>query len=241
MHLPSPTQTLGARWPYLLASILSGLLLIWSATWGYAEIITIEPRAHLHSWERGLKTPAPADFDRAWSQFETALTLNRHNAERYLDLARLALLKLTTEQPASSSYSQYRQVAIDNLNLAITHRPSWGLAWAYLAQFYASEPIQQAGLINALERAMELGPYEQINQRRIIPIAIAQWQRLPERQQTALKTMMQHALRYQPNIIESIITAAIKHRWLEELLPLVNKEGHKKRVIKAMQESSTAQ
>ncbi|NOY62307.1 MAG: hypothetical protein GXP10_03975 [Gammaproteobacteria bacterium] len=158
---------------------------------------------------------------------QAALKLNGDNAELYMLLARLNMLQANMAQTASQNKVHHQNQTIENLKRALIERPSWGFAWAKLAQAYAADPKQTSSLVYALERALHFAAYEKLSQQQIIPLAIAQWDILPDSIKDQTRTTIQHALRYQPRIIALIATTAVAHNWEDELTPLLTRKWHK--------------
>ncbi len=226
------------RYPYLLACIVSSILTVLVAIWGYAEILTITPKHNIKQWEN-LQEKSDIAFNQknaesTRNRLQKAISLNRNNAEFYMSLAQLNVLQADLTALSKQEKISYQNQAIDNFKLAISKRPSWGLAWAKLAQAYANEPKQSSEFIQALERALYFEPYEKLSQQHIIPLAIAQWGTLPDSIKKRTKATIQHALRYQSNIIHLITNTTITYDWEDELAPLLTRKSHKNVLSKAM-------
>lgn len=228
------------RWPYLLACIVSGILAVLVAIWGYAEILTIIPKHNIKQWENRQEKPDIAfnqkNIEATKDRLINAISLNRNNAEFYMSLAQLNVLQADLIALSEQEKISYQTQAINNFKLAISKRPSWGLAWAKLAQAYANEPKQSSEFIQALERALYFEPYEKLNQQHIIPLAITQWTTLPDPIKERTSAIIQHALRYQPKIIHLTVSTAIKYDWEEKLAPLLTRKWHKNVLGKAIRE-----
>ncbi len=223
------------RWPYLLACIISSILMVWAAIWSYAEIITITPRQNINHWEKTGIINNPHAAKESWGRLQKAVILNSGNAEFYMDLARLAKLQSNASQISDQNKEQLQEQTIQNLKSALGKRPSWGLAWAKLAQTYSSDPEHSSDFIHALEHAIYFEPYEKLNQQHIIPLGIAHWDILPEVVKNELIDIIKHALRYQPKIIHLIVSITIQNDWTNELSPLLTKKWHQNVLRKAMQ------
>ena len=229
------------RWPYLIAGIISGTLMIWAAVWGYAEAIIIIPRQNINHWEETGNINNPQAAAKVKSNLQKAIRLNSNNAEFYMDLARLTALQSNATQLSIQEKQHYQDQTIKNLKLALSKRPTWGLAWAKLAQAYAAKPNHTSEFIHALKRAIYFEPYEKLNQQHVIPLGIAHWNSLPETVKDKLKIVIQHALRYQPTIIKSIVSTTIHYNWANELSPLLKRKWHKNVLNKAIREKQAGE
>ena len=210
--------------------------MVWSALWGYAEILTITPRHNITHWETTGESIEQHTAKEMWGRLQKATILNSSNAEFYMDLARLATLQANSLQTSTQEKKQYQDLAIQNLKLALSKRPSWGFAWGKLAQAYANDPEHSTDFIQAFERAIYFEPYEAANQQQIIPLGIAQWGKLPKTIKDKIISITKHALQYQPGIIHTIIHAAEKHNWTNNLSPLITRKWHQDLLNKAIHE-----
>lgn len=222
------------RWSYLVAGILSAIFMVWSALWGYAEILVITPRHNITHWETTGSVIDPHAAKEAWDRLQKATILNSNNAEFYMDLARLATLQANAPQISNLDQKQYQDQALRNLLIAIKKRPTWGLAWAKLAQNYADSNQNNDLFVQTLERAIHFEPYEVINQQQVIPLGISHWEILPESIKTDFKNMVNQALRYHLKLAPSIIKTAVEYDWTLELVPLIENEQQKIHLNKAI-------
>ncbi len=210
--------------------------MVWSALWGYAEILVITPRHNITQWETTGHVIDQHAAKEAWGRLQKATMLNSSNAEFYMDLARLATLQANSPQLSSQDQTLYQEQAIQNLTLALSKRPSWGLAWGKLAQAYATTPEHSIDFIQALERAIYFEPYEEANQQQIIPLGIAQWEKLPDTMKGEIIAITKHALQFQPEIIYKVIKVAVQYDWASNFSLLTKHKWHQDLLNKAMRE-----
>lgn len=230
IHKPSPIN----RWLYLLAGIVSAILMVWSALWGYAEILVITPRHNITHWETTGEVINQHAAKEAWGRLQKATILNSNNAEFYMDLARLATLQANAPQVSAQDQKQYHDQAMKNLILTIKKRPTWGLAWAKLAQHYSDSNQNNELFIQALEKAIHFEPYEILNQQQVIPLGISHWKALPKELQAEFKELVKQTLRYHMELAPLTIKTAIAHDWTAELSPLIEHNRVKKQLEKAI-------
>ena len=230
------TNTTLYHWLYLLVALISVILMLWSARWGYAEILAITPRHNITQWETTTNTLDRQSAKESWGHLQKAVILNNNNAEFYMDLARLATLQANTAETSIQDQQQYQILAIHNLKKALSLRPTWGLAWAKLAQSYAADNSNSSDFIKALELAIHFEPYEELNQQLIIPLGIAQWNILPDSIKEKITIITKHALQHQPKIIHALITTTVQYNWSEHLSLLITHKWHKDLLNKAMRE-----
>jgi tetratricopeptide (TPR) repeat protein len=229
IHKPSTIN----RWHYILAGIISAILMVWSALWGYAEILVITPRHNITHWETTGGVIDQHAAKEARGRLQKATMLNSSNAEFYMDLARLATLQANSLQVSRQDQKQHQNQAMENLKITIKKRPTWGLAWAKLAQIYADAPQNRELFIQALERAIYFEPYEILNQQQVIPLGISHWVTLPESLKVDFRKMVTQTLRYHPKLAPSIIKTAVAYDWAEELTSLIE---NKKQIMQLEKE-----
>lgn len=234
------TNTSPYRWLYLPAALISVILMLWSARWGYAEILAITPRHNISQWETNANTLDQQSAKESWGRLQKAIILNSNNAEFYMDLARLATLQANIPETSIQDQQQYKTLAIHNLKQALKRRPTWGLAWAKLAQSYAADNSHTADFIKALELAIYFEPYEEVSQQLIIPLGIAQWNILPDTIKEKTINIIEHALQHQPKIIYALITATVQNNWSEHLSLLITHKWHKDLLNNAMRKKESA-
>ncbi|MDZ4262133.1 MAG: hypothetical protein U1B30_07365 [Pseudomonadota bacterium] len=237
IHKPSTIY----RWLYLLSGIISAILMVWSALWGYAEILVITPRHNITQWEKTGEIIDQHAAKEAWSRLQKATILNSSNAEFYMDLARLATLQANSPQISSHDQKQYQDQALNNLIITIEKKPTWGLAWAKLAQCYVDSNQNHGLFVQALERAIHFEPYEVLNQQQIIPLGISHWELLPESVKIDFKNIVKQALRYHVRLVPSTIKTAVEYNWTAELAPLIGNEKQKNHLDKAIENKNQLQ
>ena len=213
--------------------------MVWSALWGYAEILVITPRHNISHWEKTGSIDNPQAAKESWGRLQKAIILNSSNAEFYMDLARLATLLANAAKLASPDKNQFQDQAINNLKLTLSKRPTWGLAWAKLAQAYANDSKHTSDFIQALERAIYFEPYSELSQQHIIPLGIAHWGMLPDSLKKDLRGMVKDALRYHSELAISIIKTAVAYDWTVELTLLIENKAQKQLIEKEIIEKST--
>ena len=214
---------------FLVAAIITLLLTLWAGAWCGAEIFAIGPRQQIEHWEVHGLTDDPKSFEQAMAQLATASRLNNSNAEFYWLQGRLAALQ------QHSANNNNTASASDLFKQAIERRPSWGLAWAYLAAVYANNPANQSMFITALQKAAELEPYEKLSQTKIIPLALANWDRLPDNLKNTLNTIIAHGLQYNEGGI-FILEATAQFNKSEVIEPLIIKEWQKRKLKRLVEQ-----
>ncbi len=226
--------------PYLITSLLAILLALWAGSWTWAEFITITPQKYIERWEQHGSIDSQKTFDEAWEKLITASRINPTSADYEIALGRLALIKTSEPDLNLESKSQYQTLATTHLKEALGKRPSSGLAWAYLAKSVANDKTHLDLFIQAMTRSAILEPYEELNQKQVIPLAIEYWSCLPDKLQQRMKSVIQHGVRYQYKYSLSIIDLAVEHNWATHLKPLIQQEWKARRLKKRMGKNPTS-
>ncbi|MBL4753648.1 MAG: hypothetical protein JKY52_08680 [Flavobacteriales bacterium] len=220
----------GKKQPLLLiAAATCFLATLWAGAWCWAEILAIGPRQQIQHWETQGLTDNPEAFEQAMARLATASQINSSNAEFYWLQGRLAALQQSTVNNNDSPQ------AISLFKQAIEKRPSWGLPWVYLAQAASKEPDNQSLFIVALQKAAKLEPYEKLNQTKIIPLALANWSRVPNNLKSTLNKIIAHGLKYN-NGGNFILEAAAQFNKAEVVEPLIIKEWQKRRLTQLIKQ-----
>ncbi len=220
--------------PYLLTSFLAILLALWAGSWTWAEFITVTPQKHLERWEQQESIDSHKAFEDAWDQLIKASYINPTSADYELALGRLALIKANEPDFSLKSKIDYQTLATTHLKQALVKRPSSGLAWSYLAKAVAKDETQSDLFIQAMTQSAILEPYEELNQKQIIPLAIKHWSCLPDSLKQTMRNIIQHGINRQPRGGKFIMRAAVASDWGHHLMQITQREWKIKWVKKRM-------
>ena len=170
----------------LLMAVLAG-----SRGWADLERLTSEK---ITEKARNLQND---DWLRAWEK-SLSLMLRVHNiAPANADYTRqLGLLYSTRSRHAAAGpeREQYQKLALEHFAGASQRRPAWAANWVTYAQArYRSEGLDKQVLI-AMQRAMELGPWEPAVLGGISRLAMINWSDLPSELQISAWQSIRNAV-----------------------------------------------
>lgn len=178
-QLKQQTQKKHSKIPSIIAAVICLFFALWSILWFWSAVLTVRPEAVINQWEKTQQETAQKDqtqntIDEALAntmidRLKQSLAINPLDANSHLLLARFY------EQLANiNTTKQYLKLAEQSYKLATLHQPNWDYAWARLANFY-SKNKQDYLAINAINNAIETGPFERDSQEIIIPLLFKYW------------------------------------------------------------------
>ncbi len=217
--------------PKFIAALLIPICLALAtraAVWGWADLAVSGPRHTMHEWQSAKTGP---NDDKEWTRIveriEAAHAANPYAATYSADLGRIYEWRAVDLPLWSKEAYAYRETAISHYREAAELSPSWGFAWAHLAQVKVLNRQLDQEMLHALEKAMVFSPWEPGTQRKVIHIGIALWKHLPTPLHDQLIRSVQRALQ-ENNAPTSIISLAQGYGWLDHLRPLLIQDRHKK-------------
>jgi hypothetical protein len=179
----------------LLALPLAGLLVVGSvvaASWTVAEIALVGVRTTLDTWVAAEEVQTLAEWEDTQSQLDFAMTLLPDSSEHYglrglLNEWRFFIVDSPVE--TEGDIIRFRQDAIDSYRRAAVLRPAWPAGWAELARQKAMLGQEDEELLEALERALMLGPNEEGVRLLVTEVATLIWPYLAENPPTRDKVV----------------------------------------------------
>ena len=191
-------------------SLLLALLLIAfsvaAAAFGIAGIYRHEAVSIIERWDWPDEEPGPPAW--AWEQVHRYLWLANRlaplDAQILTDLGELYELR-ADEAPAPGEGSRAdRERALGLYRQSLALRPAWPYAWTDVALLKLSMKNVDAEFGLALQRALELGPWQSIVQASIASGGLAVWDKLPAQLQTGVEQAVARGLsngsRYMPGV-----------------------------------------
>ena len=223
----------------LLAVPILGLAL-WALAWSIAAILQMGPRTDADRWEEQPLAANTEAWEYDWSKVQTARRIDPLDAEIPWLQGRLALLRVRDTTDTSSD-ARWLSRAEALFREALGHRPSWGLAYAYLARAYSHRlPQGREDFRWALDQAILFGPYEEAVQRQTIPLAFAHWDQLLDESRERLIRIVRHGIDHGGKGALFLMKAAITHHWEQHLLPLLRNDRQERR-FRALQKKMARQ
>ena len=141
-------------------------------------------------------------------------------ADRHMDLARFYTWHMH-RLPSQSSQHQIFALRTQRQILEAVHwRPSWGFAWAALAENSIVSGQDKSAINQFLERALRYGPYEQGTLNKVALVGMLYWQELPDSMRKQIQMAIVRSLKIH-NHHTNLIRLAFSLQWQEHLLPLL--------------------
>lgn len=201
------------------ASLLFSLAVLAFAR-GAADLASVPARVSLSAWEERHHAGSDADWQRAYDGLTFASSVSPLNADYDADLGRLMEWRAWRHPPGSAQHSQFRRAAARFYGEAVRRRPSWGFAWAHLAENRLLLGLADEDYRRALDNAIRLAPWEPGVQHKVARMGMASWRSLPESQREAVRATVRRALDLAVHSDE-IVRLAAHYDWTEELRPLI--------------------
>lgn len=203
-----------------IALVILFFLLYWSARFMWADIQAIPARNAIIKWEKALNID-----DNEWQmvsvRLHAAFELNSLSADYAMDLGRLYEWQALQKRRWTKHAHHHRELAIQYFRTATQLRPSWGFAWAHLAQSKIINQELDKETIAALEKAMVLAPWEIGVQKKVISVGFVIWNNLSKELQEQISRELERAIQLQPR---AMIELATKQGWVKHIEPLLSDE-----------------
>ena len=174
---------------YTLLTFLVGMMLL-SLSLGLSSVIAQGPHNLLNEWETNKKVGTENEWNSALKLLKTANSLNPLDAQIYFDMGRLYHWK-------GKQHNVWEQPFKDNMNTAeqyykeaLEQRPTWGLAWVYLADVMIGSQKASKGGVDALKMGIDIEPFGQWVSGRLLELSLTVWPLLDGNYHCVLFEMM---------------------------------------------------
>lgn len=176
-----------------IAGCVSVLLAGWVGVWACADLVAIGPRSLLSEAVGSRVDPSSRGWQSAYQALSAAADLKPQDANLQFELGRTAWMQAAHLGSVHEQRANWLELSIGHLRRATAYRPTWGRAWAELANAY----LQHGDLLsarNALIRAMEQEPYEGQAQWMVMWTGFAIWPMLLQEDRDTFLTIAKHVL-----------------------------------------------
>ena len=189
----------------LLALLLIALSAV-AAAFGVAGIYRNEAASLIQQWDWPEDEPGPTAG--AWEQVQRYLWLANRlaplDAQILDDLGELYELRADEAPDSEDGSDADRERALGLYRQALALRPAWPYTWADVALLKLTQKHIDAEFALALQRALELGPWQSPVQASIASGGLAVWDKLPEWLQTDVEQAVARGLssgsRFMPGV-----------------------------------------
>lgn len=160
--------------------------------WSWADLTVSATRAPENP--RKLSHMTPQRWEEALDRLYQARALDPINARYAAELGRHYAWLAWRSGGAADVARAYRRRSRLAYAETIGHRPSWGYAWANYAESRLLEGAADEGTRLALDRALELAPWETQTQLKSLLVAFSIWNGLSESQRAKTVAALRRAL-----------------------------------------------
>ena len=205
---------------FWLIEVLLLVLALLSVMTFISEVVAMPPRNLIEKSQEGKAPSAPELMD-AQRKLEKALFFNPLGASLALEAGMLYQFQALGHPQWSSKAQKLHSKATEKFKLATELRPSWGPAWAYLAQSHVLNLNTGPEAYKALERALLFSPWSFQTQRHSISLGLALWNEAPEKLQDQMKGALNRAFTDNRETLFVLHTAAMqgKENMIRPMLP----------------------
>ena len=202
------------------AASVSLALAVLAAGVALSDLAGATARAKMRGWEERLRLDDPGDWTLAYRRLGLSRRLNPLNADHSADLGHLAEWRSWSLPPADPRRLELLAEARRFHSEAVGKRPSWGFAWARLAENRMLSGLVDDDFVASLDNAMRLAPWEPGVQRKVAWMGMAAWDGLPAATRRAVEESIRRSviLELHP---EELVRLALQYDWLERLRPMM--------------------
>lgn len=203
-----------------VAASISFSLCLAASIYCMADLAGGSARQWLDSWDDTGRITDLRDWNTVHERLLLAGRLAPLSADHAAELGRVLEWRAWQHAPDSPLGAELRQAASRHYGDALLHRPSWGYAWALYAENRLLSGAFDDLFLHALNKAMELAPWEPLVQRKVAWMGMATWNDLPADARSLVKDSISRAMALDVYRYE-VIRLAFQYDWLEELRPMV--------------------
>ncbi len=160
--------------------------------WSWADLTVSAARAPERP--KQLAQMTPQRWQQAFQRLYQARALDPLNARYAAELGRHYAWLAWRSGGVANAARAHRQRSRAAYAETIGHRPSWGFAWVNFAEARLLEGVIDGHTGAALERALELAPWETKTQLKSLLVAFSIWDGLSERQRSMTVATLERTL-----------------------------------------------
>jgi hypothetical protein len=190
---------------------------------GLAGLAGDSARVWMLSWQESGNVGNWAQWETAFGRLQQARRLNPLNADYSADLGQLMEWHSWQRSLGIGESAASRALAEEFYLEAISRRPSWGFAWAHYAENRLLQGRSGKEFQIALEKAIELSPWEPGVQRKVAWMGMAAWDLLPTVLRERVRQNIERAVQLDIYRYE-IVRLAVQYDWLQHLKPMMRSE-----------------
>lgn len=201
-----------------------------------AELATVSARGWMLQWEERRQVGDSGDWNTAYERLSLAHRVNPLNADYSADLGRLMEWRAWRRVLNGEESGPDREEAGRFYRQALGKRPSWGFAWAHLAENRLLAGYRDSVFLEALDNAMRLGAWEPLVQRKVAWMGMATWGDLPPELRRPVEESVRRAVDMESGL-EDIVRLAVQYGWTDRLIPMMRNDRQVAALERVMERS----
>ena len=194
---------------YLLWIIVAFLLfvLISAARFGVAELFSLSANRTIESWKSAKLPPSAMQIESVARQFESARFFDAANPASHENLARLSLVRAGLPAVLPAAKRLLLLAGLAQIRSAIRLRPVSPYSWSILLRLKRELGEFDAEFRFALQRAVELGPWEPELLAALADVGLSAWDALPAAEQALIQQVFVRGMERQDKLMRDVAQA----------------------------------
>ena len=175
----------------LAGALICGCLFVAALSLVFSDLAMMRPSKVIAAWERGEPMPDHRRRRELLARMGRAIAVNPMDAQKRMELGRFFAWHAARHRAGSERAVFYSELAADRFAEAVLARPTWGFAWALLAEQWAMSGQPQEQVLHALMRAVRLSPREPGVQLKSLWLGLGMWDALDDNLRAQLRASLE--------------------------------------------------
>ena len=196
-----PPASLASNRRRHIGIILAGLLFLlagWTLLWGVADLYAAQAKAWLERWSASQEPPPKQELEKALRAIAIAENINPRSPDIQERYGRILEWKTEGRPPWREDVQQDLQAALTRFQKANALRPAWPYSWVAVARIKLKLLELDDLFLHALQRALDLGPWEPEVQLAAVEIGLLSWDVLDDALRKGIEESFSRSLKSQP-------------------------------------------
>ena len=186
----------------------------------FGELSAFQPIKSMQLWANDGRMGSHSQRQALLSRLLMSLHVSPWSADRHMDLARFYTWHMHGLPRQSSQHQIYAQRTQQQILEAVRRRPSWGFAWAALAENSVVAGQYDPAVNNFIEQALRYGSFEPGTLRKVSLLGMIHWKEFPQPLRHKILMAVTQALKIDSHPT-SLIRLAFSLQWQDQLWPLL--------------------
>ncbi len=207
------------RLPFLVFSLVSVSLLVWSSLYTYAELVQQIPQQTMKNWACNGSIDSENNWQGQQSIMSKVYPFMKLDAQTNTTIARLYDWKAIDNAAWSNSAVESREKAVTYYRTVTELRPIWATGWLSLAKVKSLNQQFDNEVLSAITNTLIYGKNQTGIQSQIIWLTLGMWDSLDDTNQRHVRSLIQDLLNLGKKENFILITA-FRFNWVQELKAL---------------------